>query len=117
MRSGPLWQLTRWLDALGIAKVVVMGGPAGAPSALQMAIRRPDRVTALVLLLVPPALHLARDEVIEVVLTSLLELLPHASLHELARVDAMPDNILPAFFRAEGLRSDTCARRRLSPSP
>ena len=38
------------LDALGIAKAAVMGGSAGAPSALQMAIRHPDRVSALVLL-------------------------------------------------------------------
>ncbi len=38
------------LDALGIKQAAVMGGSAGAPSALQMAIRHPDRVTALVLL-------------------------------------------------------------------
>ena len=38
------------LDALGIAKAAVMGGSAGAPSALQMAVRHPDRVSALVLL-------------------------------------------------------------------
>ena len=38
------------LDALGIPKAAVMGGSAGAPSALQMAIRHPDRVSALVLL-------------------------------------------------------------------
>jgi len=38
------------LDALGIEHAAVMGGSAGAPSALQMAIRHPDRVTALVLL-------------------------------------------------------------------
>ena len=38
------------LDALGIAKAAVMGGSAGGPSALQMAIRYPDRVSALVLL-------------------------------------------------------------------
>ena len=38
------------LDALGIAKAAVMGGSAGAPSALQMAIRHPGRVNALVLL-------------------------------------------------------------------
>jgi 2-hydroxy-6-oxonona-2,4-dienedioate hydrolase len=48
------------LDALGIRQTAVMGGSAGAPSALQMAIRHPDRVTALVLL-VPltykPAAH------------------------------------------------------------
>jgi 2-hydroxy-6-oxonona-2,4-dienedioate hydrolase len=38
------------LDALGIDKAGVLGGSAGGPSALQMAIRHPDRVNALVLL-------------------------------------------------------------------
>ena len=38
------------LDALGIARAAVLGGSAGAPSATQMAIRHPDRVSALVLL-------------------------------------------------------------------
>jgi 2-hydroxy-6-oxonona-2,4-dienedioate hydrolase len=38
------------LDALGITRAAVVGGSAGAPSALQMAIRHPDRVSALVLL-------------------------------------------------------------------
>ncbi len=38
------------LDALGIRRAVVLGGFAGAPSALQMALRHPDRVSALVLL-------------------------------------------------------------------
>jgi 2-hydroxy-6-oxonona-2,4-dienedioate hydrolase len=38
------------LDALGISQAAVLGGSAGAPSALQMAIRHPDRVTALILL-------------------------------------------------------------------
>lgn len=37
------------LDALGIAKAVVAGGSAGSPSALQTAIRHPQRVRALVL--------------------------------------------------------------------
>ena len=37
------------LDALGIRQAVVMGCSAGAPSALQMTIRHPDRVNALVL--------------------------------------------------------------------
>lgn len=37
------------LDALGIAKAVVMGVSAGGPSAMQTAIRHPDRVSALVL--------------------------------------------------------------------
>ena len=38
------------LDALDIDKAAVVGGSAGALSALQMAIRHPDRVSALVLL-------------------------------------------------------------------
>lgn len=38
------------LDALGIRRAAVAGGSAGAPSALQTAIRYPDRVSALVLL-------------------------------------------------------------------
>ena len=38
------------LDALSIPKAAVMGGSAGALSALQMAIRHPDRVSALILL-------------------------------------------------------------------
>lgn len=38
------------LDALGIERAAVLGGSAGAPSALQMAIRHPDRVSALILL-------------------------------------------------------------------
>lgn len=37
------------LDALGIAKAAVLGLSAGAPSAMQTAIRHPDRVGALVL--------------------------------------------------------------------
>jgi pimeloyl-ACP methyl ester carboxylesterase len=37
------------LDALGIAKAAVMGISAGGPSALQTAIRHPDRISALVL--------------------------------------------------------------------
>ena len=38
------------LDALGIRRAAVVGGSAGAPSALQMALRHPERVSALVLL-------------------------------------------------------------------
>ncbi|PZO02210.1 MAG: alpha/beta hydrolase [Alphaproteobacteria bacterium] len=38
------------LDALGLQTAAVLGGSAGAPSALQMAIRHPDRVNALILL-------------------------------------------------------------------
>lgn len=38
------------LDALGIKQAAVLGGSAGAPSALHMAIRHPDRVHALIML-------------------------------------------------------------------
>jgi 2-hydroxy-6-oxonona-2,4-dienedioate hydrolase len=38
------------MDALDIPKAAVMGGSAGALSALQMAIRHPDRVSSLILL-------------------------------------------------------------------
>lgn len=38
------------LNALWIPKAAVLGGSAGAPSALQMAIRHPDRTSALILL-------------------------------------------------------------------
>jgi 2-hydroxy-6-oxonona-2,4-dienedioate hydrolase len=138
------------LDALGIPKAAVMGGSAGAPSALQMAIRHPQRVSALVMLVpltykpptqadsapaMPPwveatmmrlissdflfwaALHLARDQVIKVVLATPPELLLHASPSEQARIDAMLANILPVSLRAEGLRSDTAVGKHLSPSP
>jgi 2-hydroxy-6-oxonona-2,4-dienedioate hydrolase len=38
------------LDALGIRQAAVLGGSAGAPSAIEMAIRHPDRTRALILL-------------------------------------------------------------------
>ena len=137
------------LDALGIRQAAVMGGSAGAPSALQMAIRHPDRVTALVLLVpiaykpptqadsAPPmpawvenamvrlissdflfwaALHVAREQVIKVVLATPPELLTTTSPQEQARVNAMLDIILPVSARAEGLRSDTAVGKHLAPA-
>ena len=138
------------LDALGIGRAAVMGGSAGGPSALQMAIRHPDRVSALIQLVplaykpasqadaAPPmpawvealmmrligsdflfwvALHVARDQVIKVVLATPPELLATASAKERARVNAMLDNILPVSSRAQGLRSDSSVGKRLTPSP
>lgn len=138
------------LDALGIGRAAVMGGSACAPSALQMAIRHPDRVSALILLVplaykppsqadsAPPmpawveatmmrligsdflfwaALHVARDQVIKVVLATPPELLATASPQERARVKVMLDNILPVSARAEGLRSDTAVGKHLVPAP
>jgi 2-hydroxy-6-oxonona-2,4-dienedioate hydrolase len=138
------------LDALGINRAAVMGGSAGAPSALQMAIRHPERVSALILLVplaykppaqadsAPPmpawveaammrligsdflfwaALHIARDQVIGLVLATPPELLTTASPRERARVNAMLDNILPVSIRAEGLRSDSAVGKHLTPAP
>jgi pimeloyl-ACP methyl ester carboxylesterase len=138
------------LDALGVGRAAVMGGSAGAPSSLQMAIRHPDRVSALILLVplaykpptqadsAPPmpgwveaammrligsdllfwaALHVARDQVLKVVLATPPELLATASSKERARVNAMLDNILPVSARAEGLLSDSTVGKHLAPSP
>ena len=138
------------LDALGIRRAAVMGGSAGAPSALQMAIRHPDRVSALILLVpltykppsqadsAPPmpawveatmmrligsdflfwtALHVARDQVIKVVLATPPELIATASPQEQARVKMMLENILPVSARAQGLRSDTAVGKHLVPAP
>src|SRR4029079_14342082 len=44
------------LNAVGIERVSVVGCSAGAPSAMQFAIRHPDRTAAL-FLLVPAAYH------------------------------------------------------------
>jgi 2-hydroxy-6-oxonona-2,4-dienedioate hydrolase len=47
------------LDALGIPSAAVLGVSAGAPSALQLAIRHPERTAALVLLV--PAAYVPRE--------------------------------------------------------
>jgi pimeloyl-ACP methyl ester carboxylesterase len=46
------------LDALGIQKAAIIGGSAGAPSAMQFAIRHPDRASALVIAV--PAAYVPR---------------------------------------------------------
>ena len=63
------------------------------------------------------ALHVARDQVIKVVLATPPELLAAASPQERARVNAMLDNILPVSTRVEGLRSDTAVGKHLAPAP
>jgi 2-hydroxy-6-oxonona-2,4-dienedioate hydrolase len=137
------------LDALGISRASVLGGSAGAPSALALAIRHPERVNALVLMVplaykpptptdsappLPPsvenammrlidsdflfwsALHLARDQLIKVVLATPPELFSSATPKERARVNAMLENILPVSARAKGLAYDTAAGKRLAPA-
>lgn len=135
------------LDALGIQQAAVMGGSAGAPSALQMAIRHPDRVSALILLVplaykpatnsnsAPPmapwiedimmrvigsdflfwaATHIARNQVIKVVLATPPDLLLNASVEEQARINLMLDTILPVSARAAGLRGDSSVGKNLT---
>ena len=63
------------------------------------------------------ALHVAREQVIKVVLATPPELLEAASQQEWARVSAMLDNILPVSTRAEGLRSDSSVGKHLASSP
>ena len=46
------------LDALGIRRIAVLGASAGAPSAMQLALRHPQRLTALVLMV--PAAYVPR---------------------------------------------------------
>lgn len=46
------------LDALGIGRAAIVGASAGAPSAVQFALRHPDRCSALVLLV--PAIYVPR---------------------------------------------------------
>ncbi len=48
------------LDALDIESVAVIGGSAGAPSSTLFALRHPERVTALVLLV--PAMYAPRED-------------------------------------------------------
>lgn len=48
------------MDALRIQRAAVIGASAGAPSSLQLAIRHPERVTALVLLV--PAVYVPRPD-------------------------------------------------------
>lgn len=137
------------LDALGIDRAAVMGGSAGAPSALKMAIRHPNRVSALILLVplaykpptqtnsAPPlpawventmmsvigsdfffwaSSHVARDQVIKVILATPPELLNNASLEEQTRINLMVNTILPVSSRTAGLRSDSNVGKHLSPA-
>jgi 2-hydroxy-6-oxonona-2,4-dienedioate hydrolase len=63
------------------------------------------------------ALHVARDQVIKVVLATPPELLATASPQERSRIENMLDNILPVSERAAGLVSDTAVGKHLTASP
>jgi len=123
------------LDALQIGRAVVIGASAGGPSSMQFALRHPERVRALVLL-VPAAYpahvqerasavvrwatdaslrsdfvfwlatRLARRPMMRVVLGTPSGLLEHASADDQARVALMSEHILPVSARRLGLLND-----------
>lgn len=115
------------LDALGIAKAVVVGVSAGAPSALQLAIRHPGRVSALALVVpivyLPPALRGSAPPVSDRTDALLLRLLGSDFLFwaglRLAHdqivhwVLATPPELLASASAAERARVDALAERIL----
>jgi pimeloyl-ACP methyl ester carboxylesterase len=133
------------LDRLGVRRVVVGGGSAGALSAVQFALRHPDRCTGLVLV-VPAANVRGRDPVsmspaVEWTVRWLLEsdalfwlalrtmpetligtllatdpaLLAHVSIEERRRAFAILESLMPIAPRARGMLND--ARLAGRPAP
>jgi pimeloyl-ACP methyl ester carboxylesterase len=129
-------QLVCLLDALGLARVAVMGVSAGGVPALHFAVRHPQRTAALVLMV--PAVHrpdpavptpawalrlldaslssdlpfwllsrLAPDAARRLVLATPPEVYHAASAEERQRADAMLDAILPVSARRLGLLNDS----------
>jgi pimeloyl-ACP methyl ester carboxylesterase len=129
------------LDALGVSRAVVAGVSAGAPSAVELALRHPECVRALVLI-VPrgyapsqvtevkaphegimrvvmsgadlaywAALHIARGKVVQF-LGVPPDLEARASPTEHARVNKIMRTVLPLSMRIAGIRND--ARGSLS---
>ncbi|MBL0421883.1 alpha/beta hydrolase [Ramlibacter sp. AW1] len=124
------------LDRLGIDQVPVAGGSAGALSAMQFALRHPQRCSALILV-VPAAnirgadpvemsplqefvvrriaasdllfwlgLKTRRDEMIRTLLATDPSLVQTAPLEEQQRVDRILRDILPVSMRTRGMLND-----------
>ncbi len=95
------------LDALGLDRVVVLGVSAGAPSSLELAIRRPERVSALRFDF-PWWLgsRVARSWFIRTVLATPPELVAAADVEDAAAVYRMLDAVLPVRPRRLGLLND-----------
>jgi 2-hydroxy-6-oxonona-2,4-dienedioate hydrolase len=124
------------MNELGIARAPIIGGSAGALSAMQFAIRHPDRCSALVVIVPaafapdrPPPRPNAIGQVImeyglksdflfwatmvtseNAMISTLLatdpELVRRAAPSEQARVRSILRGILPVSVRAAGLRND-----------
>jgi 2-hydroxy-6-oxonona-2,4-dienedioate hydrolase len=133
------------MDKLGMENAPVIGGSAGALSAIAFAIRYPDRCTALVAIVpaayppdgVPEApnavargiiefalksdflfwvgMKFSEDSMISALLATDPELVHAASTQEQARVRTILHEILPVSLRAEGFLND--ARLTGVPSP
>lgn len=127
------------LDALGIARTVVVGVSAGAPSAIELALRRPERVAALVLLVprafAPGAAEVGAPRESRGMLATVMSgidfpywlairfarravvrflgvppaLEGQAGAEDRARVSAIMRSILPLSRRMAGLRNDSAA--------
>ena len=135
--------LVALMDHLGVARLPVAGGSAGALSAVQLALRHPDRCTGLVLL-VPAAnvrgrdpvvmsavqqfmverllrsdflywtaLNTAPDRLVGTLLATDPELLAQVSARERRRAYRILEEIMPISARARGLENDA----RLAGSP
>lgn len=133
------------LDSLGIDRVTVAGGSAGALSAAQFALRHPERCAALILI-VPAAnvkgrdpvemspvqrfavrrlttsnllfwtmSHLARDQMVRTLLATEPDLVRQAPAPERARAYRILDEIMPVEQRSRGMLND--ARLAGSPPP
>jgi 2-hydroxy-6-oxonona-2,4-dienedioate hydrolase len=108
------------LDALGIKIAAVLGGSAGAPSALQMAIRHPHRVSALILLAplaykppsqtnsAPPIAPWVENTMMAVIGSDFLfwSALQVARSQLIRTVLATPPELMPAASTAERARVD-----------
>jgi len=131
------------LDALQLEKVAVVGVSAGAPSAMQLCLRHPERCTALVLAVplvfsgvpagpTPSALReflinmaissdfifwvmskLARNTMFKTVLGTPPEDVEQAGAEEQARVTEFLSHIEPISRRKKGLQNETAIARSL----
>lgn len=93
------------LDALGIERVAVAGGSAGAPSSLLFALRHPGRITALVLLV--PATYVPRPD-------------DAPAVHQPAGTQFLVDTVLQSdvlFWAVSKLARDTTIRAILATPP
>jgi len=133
------------MDHLGIDRAPILGGSAGALSAIQVAIRHPDRCAALVAIVpatfvpdrAPPrpnalgaaimeyglqsdflfwaGTEIAEDTMIQTLLATDPTLVHQASPAEQARVRSILREILPVSVRAKGMLND--ARLAGTPAP